>query len=46
MTHTQTHTAGRTPLYEGRPIAETPVWQHNTHDRHKCPRRVSNPQSQ
>jgi len=41
-------TLGMTPLDEGSPVAETSTWRRTTFttDRHPCPRRDSNPQSQ
>jgi hypothetical protein len=42
-----THSVGL-PLASDRPVAETSTWQQatNTNNRHACPRRNSNPQSQ
>jgi len=43
----RTHTVGL-PWTSDEPEAETSTWQHTTHtrDKHPCPRRGSNPQSQ
>jgi hypothetical protein len=46
-THTHTHTHGRTPLEEGSArCRDLYLTTDNTHKRHPCPRRNSNPQSQ
>ena len=44
---TQTHWVG-CPWTRDRPVTETTTWQHTTfsRDKHPCPRRDSNPQSQ